>query len=93
MYSVGSPSRHLLVRLVSSFIPMSRITLLSSFQAHDSRAWYSSWSPDGNEILTCGADKSVKIWGRMGDSWVLKETLDGLHSKSIRSCEMSPDGK
>ncbi|KAK8815120.1 hypothetical protein WA556_007154, partial [Blastocystis sp. ATCC 50177/Nand II] len=72
---------------------MSRITLLSSFQAHDSRAWYSSWSPDGNEILTCGADKSVKIWGRMGDSWVLKETLDGLHSKSIRSCEMSPDGK
>lgn len=72
---------------------MPRIVPLSSFQAHDTRVWYASWSPDGNEILTCGADKAVKIWGKMGDAWVLKETLDGLHSKSIRSCEMSPDGK
>ena len=66
---------------------------LSRFQAHESVCWYASWSPDGNEIITSSADKSVKIWGRMGDSWVLKETLDGIHTKSIRACEISPNGK
>ena len=75
------------------FIQMPSIRLLSSFQAHEEVVWYVSWSSDGMEILTCSADRSVKIWSKMGDSWVLKDTLDGLHKKSIRSCEMSPDGK
>ena len=72
---------------------MPSIHQLSSFQAHDAVCWYSSWSPDGNEIITCSADKSIKIWSCMGDSWVMKEVLDGIHTKSIRSCEISPDGR
>ena len=27
-----------------------------------------------------------------GDTWAVKETMDGIHKKSIRACEMSPDG-
>lgn len=72
---------------------MPSIKLLNRFQAHDGVCWYSSWSPDGNEIITCSADKSVKIWSRMGDSWAVKEVLDGFHTKSIRACEISPDGR
>ena len=72
---------------------MPSVHLLSSFRAHEGVAWYVSWSPDGNQLLTCSSDRSVKLWGRMGDSWAVIETMDGIHKKSIRSCEMSPDGK
>ena len=72
---------------------MPSIRLLDSFRAHEGVVWYVSWSPDGNELLTCSSDKSVKLWSKMGDSWALKETMDGLHKKSIRACEMSPNGK
>ena len=72
---------------------MPSVRLLSSFKAHEGVAWYVSWSPDGNELLTCSSDRSVKLWGRMGDSWAVIETMDGIHKKTIRSCEMSPDGK
>lgn len=71
---------------------MPSIRLLNSFRAHEGVVWYVSWSPNGNDLLTCSSDKSVKCWSRMGDTWAVKETMDGIHKKSIRACEMSPNG-
>lgn len=81
-----------LFALFVALVEMPSIRLLNSFRAHEGVVWYVSWSPDGNDLLTCSSDKSVKCWSRMGDTWAVKETMDGIHKKSIRACEMSPDG-
>lgn len=66
-----------------------------TLSGHEGRVWHASWSMDGSKIVSCGEDKTVRIWVLNLDSlkYHLICTLDDGQSRTIRSCEWSPDSK
>ena len=65
---------------------------LSSMIAHgEQRIWHVSWSHCGNYICTCSNDKSIRIFHFKDDSFVCISKLEDVHSRTVRSCEFSPD--
>ena len=50
------------------------------------------WSPDGNLLSTCGADKSIMVYKFENNQWVHVDRLDGTHTKSVRKIKWSRSG-
>lgn len=81
------------------------LQLLQSILVSDERIWHISWSPDGLKFVSCGEDKLIRIWATqipnslsidtnlIFDNIVCISTLEEGQSRTIRSCEWSPDGK
>lgn len=61
---------------------MASLELLSTLDGHKDRVWHLAWSPDGKNLASCGADKTIRIWGREGEFTFLHS--DGmLHTKLV----------
>jgi WD40 repeat protein len=58
---------------------------------HGNRAWTVNWHPSGNSFAACG-DKTISIWKLTGEVWIQTHTLEGIHQRTIRSINWSPDG-
>lgn len=57
---------------------------------HKGQVFDCSWFPDQEQVLSCGGDKTLKIWStRTGK---LAKTLEG-HKKVVRGCWVFDDGK
>lgn len=73
------------------------IKLICSLDGHvEDRVWHVSWSPDGEYLASCGEDKVVRIWtfdNVNNDSMKCVATLEEAQSRTIRSCEWSPNGR
>src|SRR5260370_36037715 len=78
--------------LISSFVPLSGAKAQSprTFRGHS--AWISSlaYSPDGKQLASGSADKTVKIWTIPSGEELA--TLRG-HTDYVSSVAISPDGK
>jgi len=72
---------------------MPKLQLLCTLQGHQDRVWHASWSPSGHLLATCGADKTIHLWGKEGSEWVCKATLEESHQRTVRRSEWSLDGK
>lgn len=48
------------------------------------------YSPDGNNLYSCGADKKIRIWSQQ--IGILKLTLNG-HTDTVTTLAVSPDNK
>ncbi|MBN3280457.1 CIAO1 protein, partial [Polyodon spathula] len=69
------------------------LKLVSKFTAHpDSRCWFVAWNPNGTLLASSGGDRSIRIWGREGDSWVCKLVLEEGHQRTVRKVAWSPCG-
>ncbi|XP_048835971.1 probable cytosolic iron-sulfur protein assembly protein ciao1 [Brienomyrus brachyistius] len=69
------------------------LQLLCRFTAHpDSRCWYVAWSPNGTLLASCGGDRTIRIWGKEGDSWACKAVLQDGHQRTVRKVSWSPCG-
>lgn len=56
--------------------------------------WCVAWDHSGTRMLSCGQDKTIRIWSFTEDSILaLTDKLCGAHSKTIRCACFSPDGK
>jgi len=69
------------------------IELVQTLDAHADVAWQLAWSSDGRKLLSCSADRTVKVWqledeGRLCHIATLEE-----HQKAVRSVCWHPDNK
>nr|XP_012642355.1 probable cytosolic iron-sulfur protein assembly protein CIAO1 isoform X3 [Microcebus murinus] len=69
------------------------LVLLSRVPAHpDSRCWFLAWNPAGTLLASCGGDRTIRIWGTEGDSWICKSVLSEGHQRTVRKVAWSPCG-
>ena len=65
----------------------------------EDRVWHVSWSPKGTHLATCGEDKVVRIWASSTGDWEETSsihciaTLEDAQTRTVRSCEWSPNAK
>lgn len=83
---------------------MPGLSRVCSLGGHDQRVWCVTWRPcsDPPQLVSCGADLSIRIWGLKpgaaldsADGWALLSEMDAsdAHSRTLRSLSWTPDGK
>lgn len=50
----------------------------------NSRVWSVNWHHSGKNLVSCGADKTAKIWRYENDKLEKMQTIAGDQSRSIR---------
>jgi WD40 repeat protein len=65
----------------------------------ESRLWHVAWSNNGLYLASCGEDKVIRIWSSNEINWDKADginciaTLEDGRSRTLRSCEWSPDDR
>jgi len=70
------------------------IVQTQSLQCHEDKVWALAWHQSGKFLATGSSDKLIKIWGKASDdsdALAHKSTLDGAHTRTIRSLAWKPD--
>lgn len=79
-------------------IMLEPITTLYGHE-EESRLWHVAWSNNGLYLASCGEDKVIRIWSSNEVNWDKADginciaTLEDGRSRTLRSCEWSPDDK
>lgn len=63
--------------------------LLRKLQGHSQMICSLSWSPDDSRLLSCGHDRSIRLWNV--ETGECLRVFEG-HSKEITACAWLPDG-
>ena len=78
---------------------LQHVATLSGHE-EDSRLWHAAWSNNGSYLASAGEDKVIRIWGSGSDSsWGNVSginciaTLEDGRSRTLRSCEWSPNDR
>lgn len=74
---------------------LSNVELLATFSKDVGRIWNVNWHPEGDVLVSCGDDKSLRIWskdGLTGSKWANKVVLTDGHKRSVRQVSWSPCG-
>jgi len=71
---------------------LGAVELSATLAGHTQRVWDAKWNPTGTLIASCSSDKTIRIWGRVGDKWECKSVLAGQHQRTIRTVAWSPCG-
>lgn len=71
-----------------------RWEMVQALRGHIGPAWDISFSTDGSQLVTCGMDKTLRVWSRRGGgassaNWKLDNVLAGHHD-AVMACSFSP---
>ncbi|XP_020533186.1 protein CIA1 isoform X2 [Jatropha curcas] len=73
---------------------------IQKLEGHADRVWSLAWHPASGTgeypplLASCSGDKTVRIWSQNPTfrSWDCKAVLEETHTRTVRSCNWSPDG-
>lgn len=71
---------------------MAKHNLKSTLKGHTDVIWCVAWAPNGKELASCGADKTIRIWNELVDKWVTVDILSEGHTKTVRYLDYSKCG-
>ncbi|GAX77854.1 hypothetical protein CEUSTIGMA_g5296.t1 [Chlamydomonas eustigma] len=78
------------------------LQLESSLTGHtDDHVWCVAWNASGDQLASCSSDRTVRIWtkdantagGYSQGGWRCTAILEDAHTRTIRSCAWSPNGR
>lgn len=76
---------------------MAKLDELCKLPGHQGIVWSVTWNPEGNTLVSCGEDKTIRIWSQNTNSensdWVCRSILSDGHQRTIRSVGFSPCNK
>lgn len=55
---------------------------------HESTVWGLDWI--GNDLISCSADLTLRLWTDSGPRYLLSRTISGVHTRPIYFCLYSP---
>lgn len=69
-----------------------KLSCVQTIESHADKVWTLAWHPTGTFIATASSDKLIKIWGQSDPTadFKLKSTLEGSHTRTIRSLSWKP---
>ncbi|QDV42963.1 Serine/threonine-protein kinase PrkC [Stieleria neptunia] len=59
--------------------------------AHDGQSYGVAWVPNDRGVISCGADRQIKVWPISGNSTA--ENVLGSHRRSVEAISLSDDGR
>jgi len=65
---------------------------VSTITSHKDRVWCVAWNPQGSLLASASSDRSIRLHGKEGDSWVCKTSLPEAHSRTVRFLAWAPSG-
>lgn len=71
---------------------MAKLELTQTLTGHKGIVWNVAWHPQGTIFSSCGEDKTIKLWNKEGQQWVIKTVLVDGHQRTIREVAWSPCG-
>lgn len=72
------------------------LRLLASVEGHEERVWHVCWSPDGSRFVSCGEDRTIRIWSveerafSSSPAIICTQVIEEQHTRTIRCVEWSP---
>lgn len=76
---------------------MARLDEIYKLPGHQGIVWNVGWNQEGTILVSCGEDKTVRLWARNINSennlWVCHSILSDGHQRTIRSVSFSPCNK
>lgn len=73
---------------------MATLECIAELTGHMDRVWYVSWSPNGDYLVSCSGDKSIRVWSidlESPENCMCQAILNDAHEKSIRRCAWHPN--
>lgn len=61
--------------------------------ADGSAVWCCAWDAAGRRVLTCGADRCVRVWALVGGVWECVGEVDAVAARTVRRVALSPCGR